>query len=345
MRRRRKAAPQGGPVAVLATLCALASTSALAEQPLAERWFGPREWVRDSTGPIVSLGEPGDFDDTHIFAPCVAFEDGEYRLWYSGSSGRVEDRVFRLGLAVSRDGVRFEKDPRSPVYEFGDGKTSVLTATLLRNADGSVAREDGRLRMWFTGADMTTTNPPHLLYETYSKDGIDWDPPSGPQLENIYAPTILLDGAEYRMWYTDVEADPWKFRHASSRDGKNWTVTEEPVVVLDQDWEKGRLFYPAVLKLDGVYLLWYGSYWSEHKNKTALGFAASRDGLAWEKHPESPVFRPDPDRAWESHYTTSQSVLRLPDGRLRMWYATRKAPPFVNKYFALGTAVLEGFPD
>ena len=29
----------------------------------------------------------------------------------------------------------------------------------------------------------------------------------------------------------------------------------------------------------------------------------------------------------------------MPDGSLRIWYASRKKPPFVNKYFAINTAV------
>ncbi len=115
-------------------------------------------------------------------------------------------------------------------------------------------------------------------------------------------------------------------------------MTPEPVLVLDQDWERKRLFYPTVVKIDDAYLMWYGSYWQERANTTALGFAVSLDGLRWYKHPQNPVHRPDPERAWESHYVTSQSVMRLADGSLRMWYASRKKPPFVNKYFALNTA-------
>jgi len=60
--------------------------------------------------------------------------------------------------------------------------------------------------------------------------------------------------------------------------------------------------------------------------------------MRWHKSPHNPVLRPDPQRPWESHYTTSQSVLRLEDGSFRIWYASRKEPPFRNKYFAINTA-------
>ena len=205
-------------------------------------------------------------------------------------------------------------------------------------------REDGRLRTWFVATDFADGTGLHTLHETSSRDGVHWSSPSRPQLDNVYAPTILQENGSYRMWFTDVAVDPWKTRHARSADGKRWSVTAQPVMTLGQDWESGRLFYPTVLKVDGTYLMWNGSYWAGHRQKTAIGFAVSRDGLRWYKHPRNPVLRPDSNRFWESHYTTSQSVIRLKDGSWRIWYATRKAPPFVNKYFAIGTARWSG-PD
>ena len=99
-------------------------------------WLGPQSWVRDTEGPILGLGEQGEFDDTHIFAPAVIHEDGRYLLWYCGSRGAVSERVFRLGLATSENGRDFTKHTDSPVFDFGDGNHSVLTPTLLRANDG-----------------------------------------------------------------------------------------------------------------------------------------------------------------------------------------------------------------
>jgi hypothetical protein len=99
--------------------------------------------------------------------------------------------------------------------------------------------------------------------------------------------------------------------------------------MLSQPWEAEVLVYPTVLMVDGVYLMWYGSYnHAIRRETTAIGFAASLDGELWFKHPQNPVFRPDEARAWESNYVGSGSVLRLPDGSFRYYYASRKAPPF-----------------
>ena len=308
------------------------------------RWLGPQNWQRDTPGPLLSLGKPAAFDDSHIFAPCVAVENESFWLWYCGSSGTVAERVFSLGLATSGDGKTFQRVSAEPVYSFGDGKNSVLTPTLLRDPQGKVLREEGRLRMWFSATHFAGQSGLHTLHETSSSDGINWTEPSPPQLKHVYAPTILKELANYRMWYVDVSSNPWVIRCAESEDGRRWQVRPHLVLNIDQTWEKSRLFYPTIVKAEGVYLLWYGSYWSGHPQQTALGFAVSRDGFVWHKHPHNPVLRPDPTRPWESHYTTSQSVLRLADGSWRIWYASRTAPPFLNKYFAINTAHWRG-PD
>ncbi len=329
----------------LLAFAALAVAPVAASEPSSEipgRWLAPQAWRRDSDRPALALGEPNAFDDTHIFAPCVARRGESFWMWYSGSRGEVGRRVFRLGLAVSDDGVRFRRHPHSPVLAFDDGKRSVLTPTLLRRLDGTPIRENGRLRLWFSSTHFAGGAKRHTLHETTSEDGIRWTRPSPPLLEHAYAPSILTINGTYHMWYTDVRAEPWRFRYADSKDGRRWTVREQPVLEIDQPWERGRLFYPTVVRADGLYCMWYGSYWSAHKHKTALGFAASRDGIRWHKSPLNPVLRPEPRHAWESHYTTSQSVVRLPDGSWRIWYATRKAPPFTNKYFAIGTARWSG---
>jgi hypothetical protein len=300
----------------------------------------PQRWVRDSPGPVLSLGDPGAFDDAHLFAPCVTFDSARarYRMWYCGSRGAVNARVFRLGHATSNDGVRFTRSP-APVFEMPEPTLSILTPAMLTQPDGT-------LSMWFSCADLTKrADPLHTLRRITTADGMRWSAPSPPLLDNVYSPTIVreLDGT-YRMWYVDPSRRPWVCRHASSADGLRWVVRDEPVLRPDQSWEIDAIFYPTVLKLDAnAYAMWYGSYWANHGGsdlKTALGFATSTDGIRWTKSPHNPVYTPDASRSFESHFTTSQSILRLPDGTLRMWYASRPKPPFDHKYFAICTARL-----
>jgi hypothetical protein len=198
-----------------------------------------QNWQRDD-GPCIGLGETGAFDDMHLFAPCVAYEKGIYSLWYSGSQATVADRVFTLGLATSTDGIHFAKAPRSPVCRF-TGNRSILTPTLLRHANGSLCREDGRLRLWFSSCDFPSGDTRHTLHETSSADGVTWDTPSDEQLESAYAPTIIKEDGRYKLWFTDVGAEPWRMRYAESDDGRTWQVAPDPILVVDQPWECHRL--------------------------------------------------------------------------------------------------------
>jgi predicted GH43/DUF377 family glycosyl hydrolase len=312
-----------------------------------QQWLRPQTWERDVDGPIVSLGKAGDFDDTHIFAPTVASNGGQFLLWYCGSQGFAHDlskqrtpdeRVFKLGLAKSSDGKRFEKHAAGPVFAMDEERMSILTPTILRNPDGSVLREDGKMRMWFSSARFGAGGRVQSIQETSSDDGVHWSKASPIQLERAYAPSVVKTERGYQLWYTEPGKYPWRMRHAQSDDGRSWKVTEKPVLEMTQPWEHYVMIYPNVLNVDGVYLMWYASYIHEDRQTTGIGFAISEDGVTWHKHPDNPVLRPEPARAWESHYVSSHSVMRMSDGSFRIWYASRKAPPFTNLYFALNTA-------
>lgn len=329
------------------TLVLIAAWGGLAAgaEPPAElaRWLTPQAWVKDADAPIVALGEPGAFDDMHIFAPTVAHEGDAFLLWYCGSRGTRQNRVFRLGLATGSDGIHFTKSPHNPVLAFDDGEHSVLTPSLLHDGNGNALREEGKLRMWISSTAFGKTTL-HTLHETTSADGVHWEKPSAAQLDHCYCPTVLKKSGPtgdegYQLWYVDVSRRPWTIRYGTSTDGRKWSVREQPVLELSQPWEAEIVVYPCVLQVDGVYLMWYGSYnHAVRRQTTAIGFAASVDGIRWHKHPENPVLLPDPSRAWESNYVTSGSVMRLTDGSFRYWYASRKAPPFENLYFAINTA-------
>jgi predicted GH43/DUF377 family glycosyl hydrolase len=331
----------------------VAPNSHAGDDPFA-RWLKPHDWKRDRDQPALSLGDKGKFDDQHIFAPHVIKQGDEFWMYYCGSQrcvdagtykGKAKDpvnpaksdqRLFKVGLAKSKDGIVFKRHSADPVFSFGDDIHSVVTATILKNADGSVHRENGKMRMYFAAVDFPRGTYQHDLYETTSTDGVTWSKPT-LTMKNAYAPCVIKEGDKYRMWYTCIDKHPWFTRTADSADGTKWTIREEPCIQIGQKWEVKDQVYPEVLKVDGVYIMLYGCYWNDGQH-TALGFAVSKDGYKWTKHPDNPVFRPEPKNDWESNFTTSQSLMRLPDGSFRLWYAGRRQPPWSNLYFAIGTA-------
>jgi predicted GH43/DUF377 family glycosyl hydrolase len=321
-------------------------------------WLKTQRWQRDSDAPALSLGEPGKFDDQHMFAPHVIRQGNEYWMYYVGSQRCVDakvykgiakdpehpeksdQRLFKLGLAKSTDGVRFTRFSTDPIFSFGDDIHSIVTPAILKNPDGSVHREQGKMRMYFAAVDFPGGTYKHDLYESTSENGVEWGKPT-LVIENAYAPCVIKEGEKYRLWYTWINKHPWHTSYAESSDGSHWKLREEPCIVMDQPWEVKDQVYPMVIKVRDVYLMIYGCYWQDDKH-TALGFAVSKDGLTWSKHPQNPVFRPEPSHDWESHFTTSQTLMALPDGSFRLWYAGRRQPPWSNLYFAIGTAHWNG---
>ena len=329
---------------------------AIAETPpeLA-RWMAPQHWERDTDGPALSLGESGAFDDTHMFGAMVARDNDQYLLWYCGSQGFAHDvsgkrglpdeRQYRLGLAKSEDGKKFSRHPGGAILALQEEKEkrrSLLTPSILRNTDGSLLRENGKLRMWFSTATFGERGRPHSIQSAQSADGIKWENVSSDLITSAYCPSVIKDDQGYQMWYTEPGKYPWIIRHARSKDGAKWTVTENPALEVTQDWEIDLVIYPSVVKIEDVYLMWYTSYAHKDHKTTAIGFAASVDGIHWHKHPQNPVMKSDPQRPWESHYNSSGSVIRMPDGGFRMWYFARKAPPFLNLYYSICTARWDG---
>ena len=47
----------------------------------------------------------------------------------------------------------------------------------------------------------------------------------------------------------------------------------------------------------------------------AIGYATSKDGINWTKHPDNPIFKPDPDTHWEMYKVSANYVWKHDD-----WY-------------------------
>jgi hypothetical protein len=219
----------------------VSAITAPSEEPPAEvrPWLGPQEWTRDADGPVLSLGADGAFDDTHIFAPTVARDGGRYRMWYCGSQGFAHDlapvrtrdeRVFRLGLAESDDGVRFQRH-NGPVLELPTPRRSIVTPTILRDARGNVVREDGKLRMWFTSATLGGGGPPHAIQQAFSLDGVQWTDVSPIQISRAYCPTVVKTEPGYTLWYTEPGRYPWVIRHATNSDAGSRSAFHDAGIV------------------------------------------------------------------------------------------------------------------
>ena len=160
--------------------------------------------------------------------------------------------------------------------------------------------------------------PKHSLALVESVDGIHWSEPPrivlGPRPESgwedeINRPIVLKRADGYHLWFTGQANGHSAIGYATSPDGVTWKrMSDKPVLSPDKPWEKVAVMCPHVLWDDAAkqFRMWYSG--GEQNEPNAIGHATSPDGLTWTKHEANPVFKPDPQSAWEKHKVTACQV-------------------------------------
>ncbi|MCP4644490.1 MAG: hypothetical protein GY851_28865 [bacterium] len=157
-------------------------------------------WVETPDGkPVIDRGAAGEWDASAVDNPFLFSEDGTLYCFYEG-----QDKPFkqggheRIGLAMSRDGLRWVKSKSNPVLDVGpegawDGVVSKLPV---------VTRLGSRYHMFYSGRDARTKQ----IGLATSTNLVDWtrhptNPviPSRPDSWDAFistypAPPMLVDG-------------------------------------------------------------------------------------------------------------------------------------------------------
>jgi len=102
-------------------------------------------WYKLRGNPILELGEYDAFDSNGLGEPAVWTSRGYYWMLYTG---RDRNEMRRLGLARSRDGVRWEKLPMVIAGEQPWDSKVICDPTVIGNGDG--------VTVWFGGGDVAS---------------------------------------------------------------------------------------------------------------------------------------------------------------------------------------------
>ncbi|MDB6031367.1 MAG: hypothetical protein JWM16_1705 [Verrucomicrobiales bacterium] len=130
---------------------------------------------------------------------------------------------------------------------------------------------------------------------------------------NIYAPSVVLEGDLWRMWYGGQGKDGHdRIHYAESRNsGRSWTKCGLAL----ENGSANHVNDPSVLRVDGKWFMFYTV--AEQGTEDAIALATSSDGLKWEK--KGVVLQPGPKGSWDSRLLGRPSVLHE-NGQFRMWY-------------------------
>lgn len=147
-----------------------------------------------------------------------------------------------------------------------------------------------------------------------------WTKYSGNPLnlgDNVYDPTVILDGATYKMWYLSYQ----EIYYATSSDGISWNTCGKVLAKgAENSWETALSSFSVILN-EGKYEMWYTGY-NPSEQLARIGYATSSNGISWTKYEGNPVLSPGGNGGWDDWNIYSPSVLK--DGSTyKMWYGAQ----------------------
>jgi predicted GH43/DUF377 family glycosyl hydrolase len=172
-----------------------------------------RHWSRMGNTPVLSPGNPGDWDGLFVGDPTVVYDGTTYYMWYSGVDTTWK---VRIGLATSPNGLVWTKYSGNPVLDGG----SVYSWEGYNVGVPSVMKRNGTFEMWYNGVsyfDLLDGNIDTIKigYAT-SPDGMNWtkyhaNPVLGTysagyttnETRGPWAPDVVFRSSDltYYMWY------------------------------------------------------------------------------------------------------------------------------------------------
>ena len=180
-------------------------------------------WGKYTLNPVLSRGSSGAWDDDMLSSPCVIFDQGLYKMWFSGYDGTV----WKIGYATSNDGNAWTKYGSNPVHS---GSSGEWDANGVR--DPWVLKVGNTYHMWYIG--WVTTSGYYVGHAT-SSDGTSWtedssNPVFGPESENAWEqyyisnPCVSWENGRYVMYYTGAyTTNKQRIGIAYSQDGTTWS--------------------------------------------------------------------------------------------------------------------------
>ncbi len=245
------------------------------------------DWVIENGGqPILTAEQTGavegDWDYYAQNTPEAMVIGDELWLYYNGRSG--ETGGLNIGLAISTDGVNFDRIPQNPVLA-GSGVAGDFDETGI--AHPSVERRDVDFtdneadatevfEMWYASGTLEigyAISPDGISFERYC-DGSVFGGESGSwDAATVKAPEVKRLNDRYYMTYSGCGQGCYQVGWAASNDGIRWAKAADPIIPV-QEAPKGAdepLWnsygtQEAFIEIDGdgVWSFWYAGTGNNH---------------------------------------------------------------------------------
>ncbi len=295
--------------------------------------------------PVILADRPWQRKLLHY--SCVVQDGGRYRMWYRGTDGDPKvlaktDRDWSC-YAESRDGIHWEF-PNLGLVRYEGADTNIFLPAEQKGINPSII--------------VDAAAPPAERYkmilrtrtaiEGYvSPDGLRWKPvPGNPLLTEgpFDSHNILIrDGqtGRYVIYLRGVDRSvPGPFfggrraiRRSESTDFQRWSAPRLVVAPDDGDPVNLHLYTNAALQYDRAPDAWVMFPMVLYVGRRApaapldgssdVQFAASRDGIVWERRFREAIIAPGPDeRNWvDRNPIVGQGLLHTARGEMSMYYS------------------------
>ncbi|MEE9506990.1 MAG: hypothetical protein V3V98_07595, partial [Thermoplasmata archaeon] len=151
-------------------------------------------WSKYAGNPVLTVGSPGDWDDSTVGIPSVTFNGTGFEMWFTGqdSSG-----TFRIGYATSPDGVNWVKYGSNPIFEGSPGEWDGSHVT-----GPFVILDAGGYHMWFSGMDASGGSGIGYAYSLANRPPVLVGGQISPSAGMVNSTFI------YNVTYVDEDNDP-----------------------------------------------------------------------------------------------------------------------------------------
>lgn len=251
---------------------------------------------------IVLPPTPGSWDAKSTAAPIVWREEDRYCMLYQGwesGGGWTRGGAPRLiGLALSEDGVHWEKHPDNPVLTPTPGGFDHDGFEC-----GCVVRIGDEYWLYYSGFDeehrvRIGLARSHNLVDWEKYDGnpiLDIGAPEAWDCHGVAFPSVMHLRTEWLMIYGGYGPRSMQLGTALSRDGRAWVKSEDNPVFRQRGWHADPEcpFWDAGIEVHHAFAL--GDYIAMfyegigRPGRYNIGVAYSPDGIAWARCPSNPL--------------------------------------------------------
>ena len=247
--------------------------------------------AENSYGKIIYSGE----------AVVAVIEDETVNIYITLTPVGSGSGNINIYVNWNNQNVVWEDYSNNPIFTINDSPSSSIYVSTSK-----IFYENGIFNMWYL---CTYAAGRGNVWYTRSTDGLNWqnmsDQPvfvgrSIPAWDDytVGPGAILKENNQYKMYYNgwSNQYGQWQVGLAVSNDGINWERYDNPVLYADSSHEF-KVGVSSVLKVNGVYFMYYTSNDIENYDKMRINLATSSDGINWEKYANNPIL--SPTESWE----------------------------------------------